>query len=78
MRLYLSCCGFEVRLAQYTPNMYLARLDFSSTEVALGQGSGQVGGVAYDLVPPEVSFLPKAFPQVFQVKDNVKCKKLTV
>ena len=71
MRLYLSCCGFEVRLAQYTPKMYLARL-----EVALGQGSWQVGVVAYDLVPPEVSFLPKAFPQVFQVKDNVKCMKL--
>ena len=35
--------------------MYLARLDFLSTKVALGQGSGQGGVVADDLVPPEVS-----------------------
>ena len=56
--------------------MYLARLDFLSTEVALCQGSGQGGVVADDLVPPEVSLLPKAIPQVFQVKDNVKCMKL--
>ena len=32
--------------------------------------------VADDLVPPEVSLLPKAFPQVFQVRDIVKCMKL--
>ena len=55
MRLYLSCCCFEVRLAKYTPKMYLAKLDFLSTEVALGQGSGQVGVVSDDLVPLEVS-----------------------
>ena len=48
--------------------MYLARLDYLSTEVALGQESGQGGVVADDLVPPEVSLLPKAIPQVFQVK----------
>ena len=56
--------------------MYLARPEFLFTEVALGKGSGRGGVVADDLVPPEVSLLPKAFPQVFQVKDNVKRMKL--
>ena len=56
--------------------MYLARPEFLSTEVALGQGSGRGGVVADDLVPPEVSLLPKAFPQVLQVKDIVKFLKV--
>ena len=56
--------------------MCLARLDVLATVVALGQGAGQGGAIAGKLVPLEVSPLPKAFPQVWQLKNDGKCTEL--
>ena len=63
-------------LGQVTTSMCLARLDFNATVVTLVQGAGQSGRVAGDLVPSEVSHLPKVFPQVLQVNNDGKFTEL--